>query len=58
VFEAVSIMEKAVSQIKRAAGIIMHTKILNELCTSITDCPHSTPTWINKGKLTRGAIKR
>ena len=36
----------------------MHTKILNELCTSITDCPHSTPTWINKGKLTRGAIKR
>lgn len=27
------------------------TKILSELCDSITDCHHSTPKWTDKGKL-------
>lgn len=29
----------------------MKTKKLHEVCTSITDCPHSTPIWTEQGKL-------
>lgn len=29
----------------------MITKKLNDLCVSITDCPHSTPKWTSEGKL-------
>ena len=29
----------------------MRTRLLNEMCISITDCPHSTPKWTDEGKL-------
>ena len=27
------------------------SRTVNELCTNIVDCPHSTPKWVQKGKL-------
>lgn len=36
---------------KTYGGKQMETKRLDELCLSITDCPHSTPKWQKSGKL-------